>query len=262
MRPLRLVIVGLAVVTALSACAHSTESGGGEPQPTLAGSSWVLSEVAIDGTMTAAVDASASINFDAGGALFGSTGCNRYTGNWTLDGSVLTLDPGATTMMACAPDLQAQEAAVLAALAATTGYSAADQKLTLKNADGNPMAVYKAAVTDLGGTSWTATGVNNGKGAVVTTAATSDITLAFNADGTVSGFGGCTGFSGTYAVEGAGITFAGVRPASECTDTAAAAVQQEYLAALASSTNFSIDGTRLDLRDDAGALQVGFTSVA
>lgn len=257
--------MGIALLAVITACADSSQpnGAGSDDQPvTLTGTSWVLDEVSIDGAMTAAVDSGASINFDADSQLYGSTGCNRFTGTWSQEGDTLTVQTGATTMMACSPDLQKQEEAVLGALAASNGFSVVDDRLTLL-ADTDPVAVYRTAVTDLAGTSWTATGVNNGNGAVVTTSLTADLTLTFAEDGKVSGFGGCSEFEGAYVTDGAGIAITDLSAAAPtCTDATATTAQQEYLAAMAAASNFSIDGTRLDLRDESGALQVGFSSVS
>lgn len=264
MRPLRSLVVGLALLALMTACSNTSDSGdqGTASQPTtLTGSSWILNEVSVNGEMTAAVDASASINFDADGKLSGSTGCNRFTGTWSQEGDTLTVQPGATTQMACAPALQAQENALLAGLPMTNTYTIADNNLTLLS-DGTPVAVYRAGITDLSGTSWTATGVNNGKEAVVTTSVTATQTLQFAGDGKVTGFGGCTDFQGSYTTEAAGIAITELKPADGCQDDALGAAQQEYLAALGEATNFSIDGNRLDLRNEAGALQVGFTAAS
>lgn len=42
-----------------------------------------------------------SLNFSDNGKLFGSTGCNNFTGSYKLDGANLSLDPGAMTKMFC-----------------------------------------------------------------------------------------------------------------------------------------------------------------
>jgi len=42
-----------------------------------------------------------SVNFGENGKLFGSTGCNNFAGSFKLDGTSLTLDPGAITKMFC-----------------------------------------------------------------------------------------------------------------------------------------------------------------
>jgi len=42
-----------------------------------------------------------SVNFGENGKLFGSTSCNNFAGSFKLDGTSLTLDPGAITKMFC-----------------------------------------------------------------------------------------------------------------------------------------------------------------
>lgn len=42
-----------------------------------------------------------SLSFSDNGKLFGSTGCNNFTGDFKLDGTKLSLNPGAITKMMC-----------------------------------------------------------------------------------------------------------------------------------------------------------------
>jgi heat shock protein HslJ len=49
------------------------------------------------------------LNFAADGQLFGRASCNRYQGQYTLDGDTLTISRLAGTLMACAPALMHQE---------------------------------------------------------------------------------------------------------------------------------------------------------
>ena len=46
----------------------------------------------------------------------GSSGCNTYDGPYTTNGTIAAIGPLATTRMACAEDVMAQETAFLAAL--------------------------------------------------------------------------------------------------------------------------------------------------
>lgn len=41
------------------------------------------------------------LNFSENGKLFGSTGCNNFTGSFKLEGTKLSLNPGAMTKMMC-----------------------------------------------------------------------------------------------------------------------------------------------------------------
>ena len=47
-----------------------------------------------------------SLNFGENGKLFGSTGCNNFTGDFKLDGTKLSLNPGAITKMMCPGDTE------------------------------------------------------------------------------------------------------------------------------------------------------------
>ncbi|MBL9010851.1 MAG: META domain-containing protein [Alphaproteobacteria bacterium] len=73
-----------------------------------------------------------TLNFQADGAVSGSTGCNRYVGQAQLRGDRIDFAPLAVTRMACTPGLMAQESRFLAALgAAERAAIAADGRLEL-----------------------------------------------------------------------------------------------------------------------------------
>jgi heat shock protein HslJ len=68
----------------------------------------------------------------------GGTGCNRFSGTFTHDGTALHFPPLATTMMACVDQgIAEQEHALLAALGATERYAMAGDTLTLIGSSGN-----------------------------------------------------------------------------------------------------------------------------
>jgi heat shock protein HslJ/uncharacterized membrane protein len=84
---------------------------GGDPLQLIAGHMWTV--VAIEGRAVDG-DADASIVFDLDGRIAGSTGCNRFTGSYTLTGEGLTVGPLAATRMACPPPRMAVESEFLA----------------------------------------------------------------------------------------------------------------------------------------------------
>jgi heat shock protein HslJ len=47
-----------------------------------------------------------SLIFSEDGKLFGSTGCNNFTGSYNLEGTKLSLNPGAITKMFCPGDTE------------------------------------------------------------------------------------------------------------------------------------------------------------
>jgi heat shock protein HslJ len=59
-----------------------------------------------------------TIEFDDEGQVFGSGGCNRFTGSYTLDDGMLGFGPLATTKMMCPEAVMDQEDRFLAALGA------------------------------------------------------------------------------------------------------------------------------------------------
>ena len=84
---------------------------GSDPVP-FEGMPWVLaSGVEVDGWEEFAPN----MRFE-GGTVTGSTGCNRFTGPYSLDGDTLELGAVASTRMACAPPADAVEREFLAAL--------------------------------------------------------------------------------------------------------------------------------------------------
>src|ERR687896_2220569 len=87
----------------------------------LPGTSWVL--VDIDGAAPVG-ETPLSLTFDEQGGVNGSTGCNRFSGEVTIDGPALTFGPLATTRMACLDPAQGeQETAFLGALESVSGYT-------------------------------------------------------------------------------------------------------------------------------------------
>jgi len=253
------------LVGGLSACAGSTTSGS-EPAastsaaPALAPSSWLLATyLGEDGAQVTAVPGTdgAPLAFAADGTFSGSTGCNRISGTFSQEGSGLTMAPGPMTMMGCPPELAVQEAALVAALPTVASFTV-DGTLSLQDADGATVLTYKPGLVGLPKTSWTATGVNNGKEAVVSTAATGSITMVFGDDGTVAGTGGCNNYTGTYApTPDGGLTFGPIAAtARACADPDVDATEQAFFAALPKVTSYRLDGLQLTLLDATDATQV------
>ncbi|HEX9252210.1 MAG TPA: META domain-containing protein [Ignavibacteriaceae bacterium] len=69
-----------------------------------------------------------SLNFSENGKLFGSTGCNNFTGSYKLDGTKLSIDPGAMTKMFCPGDTEQD---FLKAISRITNYKLEGNTLNL-----------------------------------------------------------------------------------------------------------------------------------
>ena len=246
--------VAAAASTVASAAASTAATTGA-----LAGTTWNLAEYSdgAGGQTPALTGADTStLTFLGDGTFSGFTGCNRLNGTYVEDGSSLTLTPGAMTKMACPPKATAQETAILGFLPTVTTF-VIDTSLILSDASNVPVLSYAIGVTKLAGTSWTATGINNGKGALEGTDATAGVTLTFNDDGTVSGSGGCNTYSGSYTTDDAGaVTFGPLAMTMMACEDAKMQVEQQFSAAMANVTTYQIEGNNLTLRDADGAMQI------
>lgn len=81
-------------------------------------------------------DSEITITFAADGQVFGTTGCNSFSGPYTVDGDQLTVGAIGLTMMACEDALNAQESQFLAALQTPTTIEVSGPMVTLRAADG------------------------------------------------------------------------------------------------------------------------------
>jgi heat shock protein HslJ len=227
----------------------------------LAGTKWVLSSyVANDEDVDAA--AVAALDFGADDSTVnGTTGCNNFGGTYTQDGSKLTIALGPMTRVACADDATtAQEQAIVDGLPRVVSFTETGQ-LALLDDKGAAVLIYDANAAGLEGTSWNATGVNNGSGGVQSTALTATISAAFAPAGALSGFAGCNQYNAGYATSGSdGLTISNVVTTRKACADDAMTLESQYTAALAKVTTYSISGNTLTLRDADGAAQVTFTA--
>jgi heat shock protein HslJ len=72
-----------------------------------------------------------TITFDKDGKVFGDSGCNRFTGGYTVKGDRITIGPLASTMMACPQPQMDAEASFLFKLQAAVSYTATKKVLKI-----------------------------------------------------------------------------------------------------------------------------------
>jgi heat shock protein HslJ len=166
-------------------------------------------------------------------------------------------------MKACGPAESALETAYFAALGKVATYAIPGQSLELKTSEGNVGLRFDVAKTvSLSGTPWVATGVNNGTGGVGNVVTGTTLTAIFGPQGTVAGSGGCNDYNGPYTNDATAIKIGPLAATKKLCATPAGVDDQEaqYFAALQKATRYTITGSRLELRDDGGALQVSFVA--
>lgn len=234
-----------------------------EPLPAIEGVTWLLTSQLVDGQLTSLAsvgDVVVSLRLEDGRAG-GNAGCNNYFATYTLQDTALTFGPVGATQMFCEGAPGEVESSYLSNLASVSSWSSDGTTLSLADATGTVILEYAAGAeaSVVGG--WVATGINNGLDAVVGSETTGQITAVFDQDGNLTGNDGCNEYFTSYELDGEAITISpeiGMTRMA-CASEALNEQSQQYFAALAAATTWSIgaDGS-LELRDDAGALQVSF----
>lgn len=115
------VILTIGVALALLACLQNpgektsiTSEKEDKPVETnLSGTNWLVEDVAGRGVVE---NSQATIRFDEGGRVSGSTGCNLFNGAVTIKANTIKFGQMATTRRACLPSLMDQELRFLKAL--------------------------------------------------------------------------------------------------------------------------------------------------
>jgi heat shock protein HslJ len=242
--------------SAAPATAAAPAAGAAQPV-SLDGTSWVLASIP---EKTLANGSPATISFSEGRAS-GTDGCNRFTMGFTTNGSQIQFPTQpAGTLMACPPGVQEQAQWFIQAVTSAQSFHVADGRLTLLDANGKELATFIEQRQELAGTAWNATGINNGRQALVSLVADSTVTLNFGTDGTVFGSAGCNSFNSGFEQSGGTVKF---KPAATtrkmCPDPAVMEQEQAFLNALVASTSVQLEGGQLVFRDAGGAMQVTAT---
>ncbi len=251
--------LGLLFITSqmMLACATAGSSGS---ISALADTAWNLS--ALPGQASLA-GRPATLHF-SGGRVHGSDGCNRYSGTYSAAGEKFTIRENlASTKMACPGPIMRQAEAFTRALTKASAWRKEAGQLVLLDAGGRELATLTAQPQDLAATSWRVTGYNNGKQAVVSLLAGSELTLAFAADGRLAGAAGCNNYTASYTTSGERIEIGQAAATRKICPQPEGIMEQEdrFLKALASAATWRLDGDRLELRTAAGALALSLSEV-
>lgn len=100
---------------------------------------WQVVDIARGDSIESVIGGTApTIRFEDGGDLGVDGGCNTGVGSWELDGDEITMEPVATTLMACddPPGVSEQESALLQALASAARIEIAPGSLTILDDSG------------------------------------------------------------------------------------------------------------------------------
>ena len=119
-------------------------SGSTTPPSDLTKPEWhLLTYRGDDGNDISAID-NVTLRFGPDGTFQGSSGCNRYSATYTVEGELITIGPLAVTERYCpAPeDIMHQETEYLSRLSNTTRYHISDNYLVLSYYDEEKLLVF------------------------------------------------------------------------------------------------------------------------
>jgi heat shock protein HslJ len=196
------------------------------------------------------------------GEISGTGSCNRYLGNYTVTGEKVAVKAVGTTQMWCDPaELMAQEKVFLGDLNRAASYKLVGKQLQLFDEEGVVLLTYTALEPSaLVGTTWGLTSYNNGKGALTSPLAGSDITAVFGSDGAVAGSAGCNTYNAPYQVDGLRLSIGPATSTRMACAEPKGIMEQEtaYLAALQTAVRYEIEGDELVLWNSEGTKAAAF----
>ena len=163
-------------------------------------------------------------------------------------------------MMACLPEADAVERAMLTALDRTVRAQLGVDRLSLIDADGVELLRFLPAVAPpLVGTEWVAIGINNGRGGVVSALEGSRVTANFDDEGRVAGSEAATDSGHVRSRRRRDPDRSGGRDANDvCRTGGGLGAGRVVLRRAGASVDLDDSGGRLQLRDADDALQVDF----
>jgi len=117
----------------------------------LVGSSWLVRAVnkGRQGVVSAALGSAITVSFDAEGRMSGSTGCNRYSAEFSVQGDALDVGTASATRKLCSePErVMQREAEFLIALGTVERFEQRGERLQLLTADGALAVDLASALT-------------------------------------------------------------------------------------------------------------------
>jgi heat shock protein HslJ len=213
--------------------------------------------------------------FTADGKMAGSSGCNEYSGLYTLHGTTLGITQVKSTKMACEPDTMTQENQYLALLPKVSTYEMNGDQMVLYTMLGEKILQYKksqaATITatpkstplvsprTLVGT-WVLKSYTDGKGGAVPVLSVAPVNAKFQQDGSLIGSSGCNQYSTTYSTSGESISISQAASTRMACEPAVMAQETAYLTLLPKAGKFVIFGDSMTLYDTTGAVLLSYSA--
>jgi heat shock protein HslJ len=228
---------------------------GGSSKQILTGISWRLTSLNGQAVLP---DTFINAEFDDGGNVGGTNGCNRYSGPYQAGSSSISIGPLMSTMMACPDMVMEQEQAYMTALQSASTYKIKGNVLELRGEE--VTLEFEGEEATLQNTSWEVISYNNGRGGVVSVIIDTELTADFGDDNRISGNAGCNNYNTTYEVDGDEISIGPAATTRMFCEQPEGIMEQEneYLTALQSAAQYKIEGDRLTLYTASGSTAANF----
>ena len=149
-----------------------------------------------------------------------------------------------------------QERKFLDALQGATAYELINEKLNLKNLDGQVLAVFSAPGQGLRGTSWLVTDYDSGTG-LTSILPDSTVTATFGTDGRVNGSAVCNRYFGAYTTSTSSQSINIVQVGLTrmlCQPADVMAQEDKFITALKAAKKYQIQGRHLMLSKNDGVV--------
>lgn len=220
----------------------------GQAPSTIEGVSWRL--VRISKLDPVAFDQSprAIVRFD-GGRLRGFSGCNRFTGSYTLAGDRLDIGNQTHTVNSCSDPAVDVEQMLKRAFTMKVRYQIADGVLTMVSDTGITLGFEaQPAANTLADVEWMVVELNDGRNEFVKPAAGTTQSFSFRGDGALVGNSGCNLFKAPYQRDGERLAIeAAVATHRACKEMNVMPREGALLGALAATKSWTLRGELLDL---------------
>lgn len=212
----------------------------------LSGQTWVLKDLSgLKPKQLESLERPVTVRF-ADGRINGFSACNTFFGDYRQDADSLEISKLGSTMMACEDSASEVERRFQSAFSGKFQVVLDGKSLRLSSSSGAALQFVTEPAPQLEGHTWTVKNYNNGRQAVVGVLDGVTLSMQFS-DGVISGNAGCNNFRGSFKTSGNRIELGvAATPRRACSEERMTQ-EREFLAALASSVSWTVEGGVLDM---------------
>jgi heat shock protein HslJ len=186
----------LALGLLVAACSAGPGTGG-----LLEGTDWVLRSYAAEGSLVTVPETQFADAEFRSNRVSGFSGCNDFDALYRAGGRTLFISEPASTLVACADEANALEAAYVANLQASRFYSERRGTLTIFDAQGTTVLVFDAAPRNPMLGTWTVDSFATAPASLTAPIEGTSLTAVFRI-ASIGGSSGCNQYTGTYGTNG------------------------------------------------------------